>query len=908
MSVKIVGTEARVHWLSNQSPDGKLTKDQAVLYEVGKFGQVTRDSAEGLTPAEAFERRYTDKSPLKEDLIARELYVIDKTKGSNFDYDDGFRAFCHDLYKKGRIPFYALHPGYQLPNTNNEALVSYDQEAHSGVLLNCLKQYLGLGVSFDTKDSISWRYKQEEDIEDVFERLSQYRLCLYAAYTSRGKTKISIEVAVRVCQQGGLVLVTTPITDTKQSFKENIDNYHFGADRNLRVVYMDSTEFSKHDVATLRQRANNGELIFIVLTVQDLRYGDAVNTDLVVEQIRDKYSALSGEVNLWIRDERHAQYGGEITSQRLADMCAEYELDLTATPYNVLDKYNWNQIVTRTLLWGLKHQQHTKLPTIRIDAISTPIANINPKIAAVYTEEEGFDARKLFVRSNSNFVLRAELLNIRDKMYHITTSKKKNPLSIVNDEELSDIATTCGIWVLPEGQDGDGAAEYIPELAVVLNVNSATYFTDSYTIEKECPTNTSIGDYVEMLIAKHGRVVILTCGKFLTGTDIPALGHIVLFAKMNNVANFEQLLGRMIREYPGKKEVKMYCVAPAMEVGGVGFLQGLAAKLSSELGGGTEYEMLECVPLTEYTITGPKTISPDAILEPVYAFLKSNSRDKIPQAALEDRLAEVDLSVWQDVNVKNFKTTIPKTQLTDENGAKVKNKLSTNPQTGEPRTKAELVTLAYIANAIQAVMVEAKWVAYSLDVYDYSVVLRSQLLAVMFPTELDAIIETIDADNVIREMVIKNLNDKQLAYKGLPLLDVCDDLFVNTEYKKKLGLVYISAELADKLIANISKHIYSKDGAGMSFLVINALNGILAVKLKQRFPKARIVCAEYFEYFKDHLTRLGFEVVSIDVTDSDVRIGTNVKFDVIIGNPPYQDAANTGEQQKTLLPHCGVKS
>ena len=131
-------------------------------------------------------------------------------------------------------------------------------------------------------------------------------------------------------------------------------------------------------------------------------------------------------------------------------------------------------------------------------------------------------------------------------------------MSIVNDKELSDVATACGMWVLPEGQDGDGAADYIPALATLLNTNSKTYFTDSYTLEKECPKTTTIGDYIESLVKQHGRVIILTCGKFLTGTDIPCLGHIVLMAKMNNIANFEQLLGRMIREYPSKDEVKMY--------------------------------------------------------------------------------------------------------------------------------------------------------------------------------------------------------------------------------------------------------------------------------------------------------------------------------------------------------------
>jgi hypothetical protein len=62
----------------------------------------------------------------------------------------------------------------------------------------------------------------------------------------------------------------------------------------------------------------------------------------------------------------------------------------------------------------------------------------------IYSEEEGFDPRKLFVRNNGNFVLEAELLDIRDRMYHSPLSKKKNPLSIVNDTELSSIAKNCG--------------------------------------------------------------------------------------------------------------------------------------------------------------------------------------------------------------------------------------------------------------------------------------------------------------------------------------------------------------------------------------------------------------------------------------------------------------------------------
>jgi superfamily II DNA or RNA helicase len=889
MSIIVNGADAKVHWLTNNHSIGRLTKDQGILYVTkdNKLGKATAESYAGLTPAQAFERRYGGmKSAMTSNFIATDFYVFDKSATTDADPDDSVRLLTNSLHSKKKVPFSANVGSRQEENTNSEALISYDRENHLGILTEVVKQYLNLEMFFDTKDPIIWRFKQEDDIEEIFERLIQYRLCLYAAYTSRGKTKIGIEVAVRLCQQGGIVLVTTPITDTKKSFEENINDFHFGNDRNLKVAYMDSTEFAKHSVTELRQRADKGELIFIVLTVQDLRYGEdaSINVDSDTKELRAKYHALSGNVNLWIRDERHAQYGGEVTSQRLANMTAEYELDLTATPYNVLDKYNWEQIVSRTLLWGLKYKEHTKLPTICIDAVSTPLSNVSPKIAAMYSEEEGFDPRKLVVRINRKFALESEWLELRDRMYHSPLSKKKNPLSIVNDTELSSVAKNCGFWVLPEGQDGDGAADYIPDLAALLNTNSKTYFTDSYTLEKECPKTTTIGKYIESLVKKHDRVIILTCGKFLTGTDIPVLGHIVLMAKMNNIANFEQLLGRMIREYPGKDEVKMYCFAPAMIIG---LVMGEMAKKNVALNGGSDYEMLECIPLTEYTTNGPRKISPDAILAEVQEFFKRLSKDRLPSAPLETRLAGMDLSAWEGKDTKKFKKSAPKAGVTEDNGAKVKNKLGDNPKTGKPYTKDELTTITQIANAIQTVMVEAKWIAYSIDNYDYSVVLNNPALIKMFPDEIDAVIDTIENDAVIKDMVVKNLNDKQLAYKGLLPIEVYDDIFMNNDHKQSIGLVYVPFSMATILVDKIPKNKYNKEG--VNILVYNALSGTVPLLLKEKFPKANIICAEYFDYFKDHLIRLGFEVVDcFSADDNKIKIGIDMKFDVVIGNPPYQ--------------------
>ena len=66
-----------------------------------------------------------------------------------------------------------------------------------------------------------------------------------------------------------------------------------------------------------------------------------------------------------------------------------------------------------------------------------------------------------------------------------------------------------------------------------------------------------------------------------------------------------------------------------------------------------------------------------------------------------------------------------------------------------------------------------------------------------------------------------------------------------------------------------------------NILVINALNGSFAIGLRKKFPRARIICAEHFTYFKSHLINLGFEVMMYD------EINNDMKFDTILTNPPY---------------------
>lgn len=69
-------------------------------------------------------------------------------------------------------------------------------------------------------------------------------------------------------------------------------------------------------------------------------------------------------------------------------------------------------------------------------------------------------------------------------------------------------------------------------------------------------------------------------------------------------------------------------------------------------------------------------------------------------------------------------------------------------------------------------------------------------------------------------------------------------------------------------------------------LVINALNGSIPLVLQKKYPDAKITCAEVFPFFKQHLTKLGFTVVDWN------SVG-DMKFDLVIGNPPYQSIEAT---------------
>jgi hypothetical protein len=165
-------------------------------------------------------------------------------------------------------------------------------------------------------------------------------------------------------------------------------------------------------------------------------------------------------------------------------------------------------------------------------------------------------------------------------MYDDWRPENRNAFNVENDTQLSAVSKSVGLVKLPAGQADNSAVDYIPELAKLWNESTPEdiHFIDAYQLTK---SSVSPKEYVSSLLKKYRRVIILTCEKLMVGTDIPQIGHIILFDKISSADSFEQLIGRSIRTLDGKKSVVLYNMCPGSEIRlTLGEMVNRSAKLS----------------------------------------------------------------------------------------------------------------------------------------------------------------------------------------------------------------------------------------------------------------------------------------------------------------------------------------
>jgi len=872
------------------------------LFVTGKLGEVTEGA--GKTPQEAINDRYAGKLSANDKNIEIAAYfVFDKNPHKLRQYDNTLREYIDTQYKGGVIPFGACHLGNKIEGKNTEALIDFDVNQHLPTLIECVKSHHGISQHFNTRKPFKPRFGQQKAIDEIVDRLLNKNKCLFSGYTSIGKTIISLVSVLKYFREldkkgfpnwkrGGLVLVTTPISDTLKSFTDDLDFVDVGAIRSQKYSYMTKKHWEDTSLGEIKKRTDDGEVIFLLITAQDLFYDDK-NGD---SKIRGKYNILNGNIDLWVRDEGHKYYRGERTSNLLDCLKASAVLDLSATPYNFLDTYSKDTIVNRDLLWGSNHREYTGLPEIAIESYETPFAGLSDKIKAVYDVEEGYDPRKWFVRDdNGAYVYIEDIVETHDRKYVSAFPKHKNHLNVnLFDKRVS-------LDVLPSGEDGDGAADKYPDLAKNLNQRIKTrHYIDAWTLENMAKDkNISLEKCVDELLEKHPAVNILTCRKFTTGTNIPQISHINLFDKISSPAELIQLVGRACRKVAGKNQVMLYNHCPGNEIE---LALGISARKSADLSGESQVEYLQSIPFTKYPLnsTKPTVVTPEDIIFQVNDYYKSKSnprpsRDKLTSAIL-DAISDWDLiELSQKYKPNQIKTG---KKLSDSNKAKVKNIIKSSGGSSSTLTEPKVVQ---VVNLIESIFIESTWVAYTNKNYDVMTLLKSWEMKKMFDEDdlntVRDIISPLCGENNIYKFFNEFLKDKQEAYSVLPFEEVHDDIFIDTQRKRDMGIVYVPMKLAYEMVDSDFDKVYNN--GGRNFLVINALSGSIPYAIKQKYPDVNIFCAEYIPYFKKHLEDLISNCQVCDIKYNDKTKKTlalsnfnRMKFSGVLANYPYQKDQN----------------
>jgi superfamily II DNA or RNA helicase len=890
--LKLDTSKSKPYIFSN-SYEGIIESHHLLLYvrsdgKNAKLGEI-HSSGIGKTPEQAVEDSYTVREQFTDTYILA-LIVIDKQELKKKDYDDDIRKLIHKLHLHNEVPFDALYPGYQKPGYNSEALVDFNSENHMELLVSCIKEYCGIQSFFNYKKPFRPRFGQEESINTCVEILGKNNKCLFVGYTGIGKTILSVAIATRfLTERGGIVLTTSPVKDTLLSFEDQIvGDVCLGSNRNQKYSCVTAKDLNSSSFGALKKRVEGGETVFILLTAQDLFFEGDDEFDL-----REKYFYLKGNIDLWCRDEAHRYYVGNRTSNLLNVIQERAVLDLTATPYKIIGNYSDDMIVNRNLLWGLKYRDQTNLPVVLIKSLTAPYSCLSDEIKSEYNLEEGFDPRKLFVCSNTEFVYRADLVKFVRLMYDDWRPENRNAFNVENDTQLSAVSKLVGLVKLPAGQGDNSAVDYIPALAKLWNESTPDdiLFIDAYELTR---SNVSPKECVSSLLKSYRRVIILTCEKLMVGTDIPQIGHIVLFDRISSADSFEQLIGRSIRILDGKKSVMIYNMCPGSEIRlTLGEMVNRSAKLSGE----DPREMFDNISLTEYSSIKDGVVIPyEEIQSSLQQHYQNVSRDIIHASTLYSTFGEFEHSFWDSLNLQgikksNAKTKLGMTPLNSENGARV-----FKPSAKLPTEKQEISIIQKFVTLVQNVMVESNWIADSTGNYEVSEILESEGMKDMFSDTIRYVIDGARQNALLRGKLQAYINDKEKAFKGLPIEERLDSVYLNTLEKGNLGLVYTPYELAEKLVES------AKDKS--SFLVINALNGSIPLAIRNKYPWAKIVCVEHHPHFIKHLKSLEFEVLEYHHQFKNLYASKEMKFDVVITNPPFnapKDKTKKGKNGKNTL-------
>lgn len=815
---------------------------------------------------EAFERSYAAASRYllgnKIEVLAFFIFENDTTQKAKFDNQIRDLINVYHGSNKTEYPFYC--PGKD-GEDNSERIENFDFDRDLPKFKKIMEDYTKNEISI--KKSFKYLHNSQETYnKEGLEKLRKYKKCLYNIYTGSGKTTLTPHMVTQICEVGDIAIFSTPIVDTLIDLQSKVALYRY--EKNIHLITDDDLNKSTKELLSFIEEKRKNNVILMAFSVQNIRYDDESNTP-----VRKKFSFLNKlKIKLQVQDERHSQYDAKKTSDVFANIKSEYTLDLTATAFRLFqkysDKYTQNQILSRDIFWVLREKKDNNpdfasFPEIEIRSCDFTSNVLSDDAKKMYSESEEFNSNKQFEVTNGNFLhenVLIEMMNLminsRDHNGRLVSEKKNQFYIFRSDLPVKDFA----LIKLPEGNVECSAQERCEMFKSLMTktVKGALYKTAAQF--KYQKNRGKINDEIleewknEANDLGYQRVVIITHDQLCVGTDLVPLSIVVLMDKVLSPDFFLQIVGRCTRIYPNKNKVNIYAMVSGMNINLSSMMYQIVKDKSTDVS--VQKEMYDCIPITHYMNGNVQTISFQDAIKNNHSYLSSIINGVSIPSEFFGKFETLVPVLKKYMDLDKLKGIISNGDSLSLNNNSKTNLPSIDKKNGSNGTKNELKKVTEILSCMYSMVmplvimenhksVNSVWngqIANKIFTKNY-IKLAKEVLEV---EELKVIL------NDKFSNLISNLNELDLSE-----IILSEKWFVNQSFLMDNGIQWATLNQSQKMIDMVDN---TNDVKNIG--VINGLNGLIPLMLKKRYPNANISCIEYFDYFKNHLKNLNFEVYS----------------------------------------------
>ena len=276
-------------------------------------------------------------------------------------------------------------------------------------------------------------------------------------------------------------------------------------------------------------------------------------------KVKPKYAGIENRIGILSIGEAHNFVSKEENKlwTNIKNLKHKFLLFITGTPYDYIynsdgDMYfseNERAVFTHMDLMNEKRTNPTgpfgKYPNVNMYGLS-----ISPELKSDVGSDNSF-FRLIFTTfdESGDFVYKDAIISIFDKFLNKSkinpyTSKCESTLNIHSANGLCEAAKRHIIFTLPSGNSEASVSDYIPKLSLLLKSSGLFDNIDVFEVYDE----NSIGDIKSKINQDLKKSITLTCTKYLTGTDIPKWGSVVFLRSVgDSLKLFEQIMGRVKR-------------------------------------------------------------------------------------------------------------------------------------------------------------------------------------------------------------------------------------------------------------------------------------------------------------------------------------------------------------------------